>query len=205
MQRPIARTRPSMGPLPMMTRDVQLVHTNPVYPGYFADPFVWKSGNTYFAIGTGESESRGHPVGKSFPMLQSSDFFEWHFVGGALIRPNTVLGNNFWAPEIAQENGTFYLYYSVGHGDKNHQLRVATSETPLGPYHDRGTSLLDPDECAFAIDPHPFRDDDGRWYLFYARDFLDCSAHARAGTGLMVARMHSMLELESKGTPVLRA
>jgi len=189
----------------MTTRDAQLVHTNPVYPGYFADPFVWKSGGSYFAIGTGESEARGHPLGKIFPMLQSSDFFQWHFVGGALAPPDSALGSNFWAPEIAHENDTFYLYYSVGHGDKNHQLRVATSDVPQGPYHDVGTPLLDPETCAFAIDPHPFRDDDGQWYLFYARDFLDCSANARSGTGLMVAKMHSMLELENEGTPVLRA
>lgn len=32
-----------------------LEYTNPVWPGYFADPFILRSGGTYFAYGTGES------------------------------------------------------------------------------------------------------------------------------------------------------
>jgi len=49
--------------------------------------------------------------------------------------------------------------------------------SPLGPYQDVGP-LLDPSDCPFAIDPHPFRDEDGQWYLF-ARDFLDSEAGVR--------------------------
>jgi len=49
-----------------------------------------------------------------------------------------------------------------------------------------------------AIDPHPFCDDDGQWYLFYARDFLD-SEVACAGTALMVDRLQGMTKLAGKG------
>jgi len=180
-------------------------HLNPVYGGYFADPYVWKVRDTYWAIGTGESEACGHTVGKVFPIIQSADFFQWQFASGALVRPDPKFGTNFWAPEVAEDRGTFYLYYSVGHGDKNHQLRVATSDAPQGPYHDLGKALLDPKLSLFAIDPHPFRDDDGQWYLFYACDFLDSAGGARPGTALMVAKMKSMTELEGAGAPVLRA
>src|SRR5438477_2974247 len=172
----------------MTIASLNRVHTNPVYGSYFADPFVWKVENTYYAIGTGESEACGRPVGKIFPILQSNDFFQWQFASSALQRPDPALGENFWAPEIAEVNGTFYLYYSVGRRDKDHQLRVAASAVPQGPYKDLGQTLIDPALCPFAIDPHPFQDDDGQWYLFYARDFLDCSAETRAGTGLMVSR-----------------
>jgi beta-xylosidase len=180
-------------------------HINPVYGSYFADPFVWRHGDIYYAIGTGELEANGKPVGKVFPMLQSTDFFQWTFASSAMIRTDRVLGSNFWAPAVASAQGKFYLYYSVGHGDKRHQLRVATSDNPRGPYRDLGKPLLDPRGCPFAIDAHPFQDDDGQWYLFYARDFLDVSPQARAGTALMAARMKSMTELESEGKVVLRA
>lgn len=180
-------------------------HANPVYGGYFADPFVWKYDDIYYAIGTGEMETGGNAIGKVFPLLQSPDFFQWSFASSALIKPDSVPGNTFWAPAVAFANDTFYLYYSVGEGDKNHQLRVATSQSPQGPYRDTGRPLLNPAECSFAIDPHPFQDEDGRWYLFYARDFLDCSPAARAGTALMVAPLKNMTELENTGTPVLRA
>jgi GH43 family beta-xylosidase len=133
------------------------------------------------------------------------DFCQWQFASSALVRPDRSLGENFWAPAVACAEGRFYLYYSVGHGDKNHQLRVGLADAPQGPYHDLGTTLIDPASCPFAIDPHPFQDNDGSWYLFYARDVLDSSDQARAGTGLAVARMRSMTELEDPGRVVLRA
>ena len=159
----------------------------------------------YYAIGTGELEASGQTVGKVFPVLQSIDFFQWSFASSAMVRPDSRLGDNFWAPAVVHAQDKFYLYYSVGQGDKNHQLRVATSDSPQGPYNDVGKSLLDPKVCSFAIDPHPFQDADGHWYLFYARDFLDSSNSVRPGTALMVARMNNMTELENEGRTVLRA
>jgi beta-xylosidase len=117
----------------------------------------------------------------------------------------TRWGKNFWAPEVAFAEGKFYLYYSVGHEYKNHQLHVATSDSPLGPYRDCGIALIDPNRCPFAIDAHPFRDDDGQWYLFYARDFLDSAGDVRPGTALMVARLQTMTRLADEGRVVLRA
>src|SRR5438270_177715 len=111
-------------------------HINPVYGSYFADPFVWKYQDVYYAIGTGELEASGRTVGKIFPVLQSLDFLQWQPASSALERPDRALGENFWAPEIARAGDTFYLYYSVGHGDKHHQLRVAAGDSPQGPYHD---------------------------------------------------------------------
>lgn len=180
-------------------------YSNPVYSGYFADPFAWQHEGIYYAIGTGAAEAEGtHLDRRVFPLLRSDDFVTWEFMGNAMIRPDPSLGNNFWAPEVAYSDGAFYLYYSVGHEDKQHQLRVAKSDRPLGPYHDFGT-LLDPQTCAFAIDPHPFRDQDGQWYLFYACDFLDSDRDIRAGTALMVDRLEGMTKLAGQAAVVLRA
>ena len=179
-------------------------HVNPVYAGYFADPFVWRAGDNYFAVGTGSADASGQTLGKAFTVLQSSDFYTWQFAANAMLHPDPALGNNYWAPEVAFHDGHFYLYYSVGHGDKNHQLRVAKSNSPQGPYRDLGVTLVDPAKCPFAIDPHPFQDDDGQWYLFYARDFLDTTGGC-AGTGLMVAKMEGMTQLAGEGNVVLRA
>ena len=179
-----------------------IARSAPVFEEYFADPIAWEFGGEYFAIGTGEREAEGRPGEMVFPLLRSSDFRSWRYAGRALVRPDHSLGTNFWAPEIAFHDGKFFLYYSVGIGDKNHQLRVATSDSPLGPFQDFDRALLDPSKCPFAIDAHPFRDDDGQWYLFHARDFLD---GPRPGTALAVARMKSMTELADEGRTVLRA
>ena len=175
----------------------------PVYDGYFADPFAWTYAGQYYAIGTGEGEAQGHPGERIFPLLHSTNFKNWIFSGHALSQPDPRLGKSFWAPEVAFQDGTFYLFYSVGFGDTKHQLRVATSKTPLGPYQDCGTGLTSLQDCPFAIDASPFRDDDGRWYLFFARDYLD-AGNGRAGTGLAVGPLKTMTEL-GEPSPVLRA
>jgi len=191
----------------MIATTPRLRHQNPVYSEYFADPFVWKAGDNYFAIGTGEEEANGCTASTRavFPVLRSVDFYHWEYAGKALIRPDAALGENFWAPAVAASEGRFYLYYSVGHGDKNHQLRVAAAEYPEGPYSDLGVALINPDERSFAIDLHPFQDADGKWYLFFARDFLDASRAKRAGTALAAAAMKSMTELEDEPKEILRA
>lgn len=181
-----------------------ITYTNPVYPEYFADPFVWHFEGAYYAIGTGADEASGHAHERVFPLLKSSNLVHWEPAGRALQRLPGSFGDTYWAPEVAFEGGTFYLYYSVGHADKRHQLRVAASDNPLGPYRDVAGPLVDPDECPFAIDAHPFRDDDGQWYLFYARDFLELD-EGRAGTALAVSRMETMTRATREWKAVLRA
>jgi GH43 family beta-xylosidase len=186
-----------------------VIYTNPVYPKYFADPFVWQHDGVYYAVGTGPAEAEGAVdeagLARVFPLLRSPDLVTWSAVGRALVRPDPALGSDFWAPEVAYHDGCFYLYYSVGHGDKSHQLRAAVSETPAGPYEDTGTPLTDLAVTPFAIDAHPFRDDDGQWYLFYARDFLEIEGEWRVGTGIAVDRLVTMTRLAGEERVVLRA
>lgn len=189
----------------MLVPTVTGVQSSPVFDGYFADPFVWRHENNYYAVGTGAAEACGTKSQRVFPLLVSKDLQEWRQLENALVRPPGNLGDNFWAPEVAFANGTFYMYYSVGHGDAGHKLRAATSSNPAGPYEDTGTVLLGGADCPFAIDPHPFQDRDGSWYLFYATDFLDTAAPWRAGTGLKVARLETMTKLENSGCVVARA
>ncbi len=200
-------SQPPPGRAAAVARRGGLFYTNPVYYGYFADPFVWVHGGRYYAVGTGEAEAAGHTggAGRVFPLLLSDNFADWRRADDALLRPDPALGSSFWAPEVAHLAGNFYLYYSVGHEDKNHQLRVAVSDRPDGPYRDTGAPLLDPRKHPFVIDPHPFRDDDGTWYLFYARDFLDTDGGARAGTALAADRLDGMARLAGEERVVLRA
>jgi beta-xylosidase len=192
-------------------------YTNPVYPFAFADPFVWKFQNRYYAVGTGPISETAHAAETEFttrvidgtrmaiPLLISEDLVHWKLHGGALEVAPSLSSAVFWAPEVAMHEGKFYLYYSCATEGLRHQLRVAVSGTPQGPYQDVGPLLPKEDDCSFAIDAHPFRDDDGQWYLFYARDFLDFSESTRAGTALVVDRLIGMTRLAGERTTVLRA
>ncbi len=171
-------------------------YTNPVYPEYLADPFVLRHEGRYYAYGTAPDPGDG----RVFPVVESEDLVHWRLHGGALV---PVAGDQFWAPEVAYADGTFYMYYSA-HGvhGSNHQLRVATSQNPRGPFVDSGR-LLVPNQ-PFSIDPHPFRAPDGTWYLFYARDFLDTDDDHRVGTGIVVDRMVNMMTLAGDPRVVVR-
>ncbi len=169
------------------------VYTNPVWDGYLADPAVleWQGG--WYAYGTGRDKESG----RQFPILHSKDFLNWTHVGYALDAKEGAVFKEYWAPEVVERDGTFYLYYAG-----NRRMRVAKSDSPLGPFKDCGVSLFP--QWEFSIDGHPFRDPDtGEWYLFFARDFLDVD---RVGTGLAVVRLgDDMVSVEGPVETVLTA
>ncbi|WP_424952615.1 glycoside hydrolase family 43 protein [Deinococcus sp.] len=170
-------------------------YTNPVFPDYFADPFVLEHAGTYYAYGTTPGTQQ-HGV---FALLSSPNLTDWTPLGRVLA-PLESGWTDYWAPEVAQHGGRFYLYFSAGRGDRGHHLRVAVADHPAGPFTDQNL-VLTPD-LPFAIDPHPFRDEDGQWYLYYATDLLDGE---RVGTSLVVQPLRDMLTLEGGPQTVLRA
>ncbi len=169
----------------------------PAFDGYFADPMVLRctgelegAGYRYAAYGTGDPAESKEASDRVFEAVVSDDLVTWKSAGRVLERVSIDLGVDYWAPEVAFADGMFWMYYSVGHGIDGHHIRIAQSDSALGPFHDLGLNLT-PNE-SFAIDAHPFRDSDGQWYLFFARDVLDSP---RPGTHIAVAPMVSMTEL----------
>ncbi|HEX2047148.1 MAG TPA: glycoside hydrolase family 43 protein [Acidimicrobiales bacterium] len=163
---------------------------NPLHGRPFADPFVLKFNGRYYAYGT--------PGSGGLPALRSTDLVHWKD-GGEVLGPPPP-GRAHWAPEVAYDNGRFFLYHSTGGEEgENHQLRVATATSPTGPF-DEDLGLLDAED-PFTIDAHPFRDDDGEWYLFYSRDFLEGEP---VGTGIVVDRLVDMTSLGGERTTVMR-
>jgi GH43 family beta-xylosidase len=169
-------------------------YRNPVHPSYFADPFVLRTAGGYVAYGTGSVVA-----GQQFEVLTSPDLVHWTSVGGALQSLPTSMGTDYWAPEVAEHDGRWWMYYSVGFEDRGHHLRVAVADSPTGPFIDQGVNLS-PQE-RFAIDASPFRDDDGTWYLFHARDVLEGD---RVGTMLAVDVLDGMTALRGGPRTILR-
>jgi beta-xylosidase len=172
-----------------------VTYRNPIYDGYFADPFVLAWDGRYVAYGTGAILD-----GLVFETLVSSDLVHWERIGGALRPVDPALGGTYWAPEVVWANDRFWMYYSVGTEHGSHQLRVASAATPLGPFVDQQVNLSPLER--FAIDPHPFCDTDGTWYLFYARDVLE---GPRVGTQLAVDVLTTMTSVSGNSQTVLAA
>jgi beta-xylosidase len=181
-------------------------YANPVWPGYLADPFAFRVGNVYYAVGTGGPENHGlQPDGRMFPILRSRDLTDWEYLGGALSPLNDASKTAYWAPEVAEKDGRFYMYYSAGgFAGEGHQLRVAVTDDLEEAFVDAGLVLL-PDE-PFTIDASPFRDPrDGRWYLylFFAKDFFE---GVFPGTGAAVVPLREdMRGVEGEPATVWRA
>jgi beta-xylosidase len=171
-------------------------YTNPVFQGYFADPFVLRDDGVYYAYGT-DPDNDGDGV---FEVLRSDDLVSWTSLGYALPRIDDPDAQDYWAPEVARRDGHFFLYYSAGIEDTRHRIRVAVADRPEGPFEDAGR-VLTADE-PFAIDPHPFLDDDGRWYLYYAHDILEGD---RPGTSIAVDVLLDPFTLAGDPRPVVRA
>jgi beta-xylosidase len=163
----------------------------------------------YYAYGTGHGPEAD---GRQFPVLRSLDFVHWTYVGGALPPPapdpeqNNEPFTAYWAPEVAERDGKFYLYYSAatGHRDETHRLRVAVADQPEGPFQDRGRVKLTGELAdVFSIDAHPFRDPvSGKWFLFFATDFFT----DRVGTGTAAVPLaDDMVTAAGPAVTVLRA
>ena len=179
-------------------------YTNPVYAADVPDPSVRRIGKDYYVFGTTGNQRLAD--GRIFSLLRSHDLVHWESLGGALIPPSDNPHYQYWAPEITENQGRYYLYYAQGDTAPEHfVIRVATSNQPQGPYTDSGAVLKDCETNRFTIDPYPFRDDDGKWYLFYARDFPSESSGRHAGTGIAADRLDEMTRLGCDRQVVVRA
>lgn len=168
------------GKAKMQSEAPEITYKNPVWAQYMADPAASKFRGEYYAYGTTTT-----PLDRQFSVLHSKDLVNWRSLGGALTPLKDPAKTDYWAPEVTERDGTYYMYYSAGGpAGEHHQLRVATAKDPAGPFVDTGKVLM-PEE-PFSIDAHPFRDPKtGKWYLFFAKDFFD----GRVGTGVAAVEL----------------
>ncbi len=134
---------------------------NPVLPGDYPDPSVIRVGDEYWATAT---SSEWAPL---FPLLRSRDLVTWEHVGNVFERrPEWAVGN-FWAPEIAEHKGKFFIYYTARKRGGPLSVAVATADKPAGPWTDHGPLVS---QDAGSIDAVPVTDIDGSRWLIWKED-----------------------------------
>lgn len=135
---------------------------NPVRPGDYPDPSVIRVGSDYWATAT-SSEWAPH-----FPLLRSRDLVNWDVRGYVFAQAPGWARANFWAPEIAQDKGKFFIYYTARQTSSNRlAVAVASADKPDGPYTDHGALVA---QEAGSIDAVPFTDADGARWLIWKED-----------------------------------
>ena len=69
----------------------------------------------------------------------------------------------FWAPDAAEKDGKFYLYFPTKDTDDIFRIGVAVSDKPEGPFRSEKTAI----EGSYSMDPSVFKDDDGSYYMYF--------------------------------------
>lgn len=139
-----------------------LQYQNPVRAGDFPDPSVIRVGDDYWATAT-SSEWAPH-----FPILHSKDLVNWEVKGYVFSQMPKWAKANFWAPEIAEDKGKFFIYYTAREISSNRlAVAVATADHPAGPWTDHGPMIA---QDAGSIDGVPFTDAKGVRWLSWKED-----------------------------------
>jgi hypothetical protein len=139
---------------------------------YTADPsahvfngriYIYPSHDT--ATGTKEDDLGGHFDMRDYHILSMDS------IGGVVTDHGIALdiknvpwaGRQMWAPDAAFSNGKYYLYFPVKNKQDVFQIGVATSDKPEGPF----TAEKEPIKNSYSIDPCAFKDDDGKFYMYF--------------------------------------
>ncbi len=136
-------------------------YKNPVIPGDFPDPSIIRVGNEFWATATSSE------WGPQFPLLHSTNLVDWELVGSVFEHRPTWAVGNFWAPEISEFGGKYYVYYVGREKGGPLSVSVAMADKPSGPYKDYGPLVSQPDG---SIDPVPVSNENDERYLVWKED-----------------------------------
>ena len=142
----------------------------------FGDPFVLFTHGTYYMYGTGGGVNHG------FGAYSSKDLVNWKKEGQVYFAnnkngwsdPKLKWDGAYWAPEVYELHGKFYLFYSAQwklnptNEVENFRIGVAVSDKPTGPFIDLASKPIF-DTGYPTIDANLFLDTDGKFYLYYSR------------------------------------
>jgi hypothetical protein len=68
-----------------------------------------------------------------------------------------------WAPDAAEKGGKYYLYFPVKDKQSIFRVGVAVGDKPEGPFKAQPEAI----KGSFSMDPAVFKDDDGKYYMYF--------------------------------------
>lgn len=135
------------------------------------DPFVLSaSDGKYYMYGTDETGKL-----EGFGAYSSDDLVHWDYIGQVYKgnSPDSWAVKNFWAPEVYEKNGQFYMFFSAdwkfnpNNELENFRIGVAVADSPAGPFKEISDKpLFDP---GYPIIDANIMEYQGKSYLYYSR------------------------------------
>lgn len=147
---------------------------------YFVSPYrqISHIGDPFVLYDEASGKYYMYCTGGKFRCWSSDTFKSWTELGDAYTVTEKSFGTqNYWAPEVYKWNGAYYMVYSAARKVEGslsstglrHSIGLAKADTPAGPFTDvYDHPLFAPDYS--VIDASLLFDDDGKIYLYYARD-----------------------------------
>jgi len=132
------------------------------------DPFVLplEKEKKYYLYGTTDKNCWGDTA-EGFDAYTSSDLENWEGPYHVFVPPEGFWADrNFWAPEVYQYEGRYYMFASFKANNVHRGTQVLVSESPTGPFVPHSPRPVTPDnwEC---LDGTLYIDDEGQpWMVF---------------------------------------
>lgn len=154
----------------LMSFQKKTIINNPV-DVKLGDPYVLlASDGKYYMYGTDESGKL-----EGFAAYSSNNLHDWKYEG-QVYKGNTVGSwtlRNFWAPEVYERNGKFYMFFSADwkynptNEAENFRIGVAVADKPTGPFIEMSDKpLFDP---GYPVIDANVLQVNGKSYLYYSR------------------------------------
>lgn len=148
----------------------QTKNSNPVFPGWYADPEAVRFGSTYWIYPTYSDKYEKQVYMDAF---SSPDLATWT-KHSRIIDTSAVkwAKKAMWAPAVIEHMGKYYIFFGANdiQSDQEHGgIGVAVSDKPSGPFKDYlGKPLIDKfHNGAQPIDQFVFKDPSGQLYIIY--------------------------------------
>ncbi|GAB3430035.1 glycoside hydrolase family 43 protein [Niabella aquatica] len=124
-----------------------------IYPSHDID-----AGDAFDDLGSHFAMEDYHVISMDSPHGAAKD-------NGLALHVNDVpwAEKQMWAPDAAEKDGKYYLFFPAKGYDGIFKIGVAISESPTGPFIPQAEAIKD----SFSIDPAVFKDADGSHYMYF--------------------------------------
>lgn len=124
-----------------------------IYPSHDVD-----AGDAFDDLGSHFDMEDYHVLSMDSPTSEAVD-------NGLALHVSDVpwVAKQMWAPDAAEKNGKYYLFFPAKDHEGIFRIGVATSDSPVGPFTPQPNAINN----SFSIDPAVFKDDDGSYYMYF--------------------------------------
>jgi hypothetical protein len=124
-----------------------------IYPSHDID-----AGDAFDDLGSHFAMEDYHVLSMDHPGGKTTDY-------GVALHVNDVpwAEKQMWAPDAAEKDGKYYLFFPAKDYDGIFRIGVAISDSPTGPFTPQPEAI----KGSFSIDPAVFKDDDGSYYMYF--------------------------------------